>query len=90
MTNTNMVSEVLTKTMARFHPSPKFSYKADEWEEWLADFDEFPITCCIPWVPKRPEKYIIHSSMGKYADGGGTEEVDGRNNDYSTVVRKVN
>ena len=27
-----------------FDPAPKFSYKADELEEWLADFDEFHIT----------------------------------------------
>jgi len=33
--------------MARLDPPPKFSYKADEWEEWLADFDEFRITAKV-------------------------------------------
>ncbi|KAK2156323.1 hypothetical protein LSH36_216g03005 [Paralvinella palmiformis] len=33
--------------MARFDPPPKFSYKADEWEEWLADFDEYRITAKV-------------------------------------------
>ena len=51
MTNTNIVSEVKKKhkktTMARFDPPPKFSYKADEWEEWLADFDEYRITAKV-------------------------------------------
>ena len=66
--------------MARFDPPPKFSYKAVEWEEWLADFYEYRITAKVDkeegnvqissllysMGAKRPEKYIIHLSMGKY------------------------
>jgi len=66
--------------MARFDPPPKFTYKADEWEEWLVDFDEFRITAKVnkeegnvhissllySMGAKRPYKYIIHSGMGKY------------------------
>jgi hypothetical protein len=62
-----------------FDPPSKLSYKADEWEEWLADFNEFRITAKVDkegnvqirsllysMGAKRPEKYIIHSRMGKY------------------------
>ena len=62
MTNTNILSEV-KKTMARFDPPPIFRYKADEWEEWPADFDQFHIMTKVDKVKVKQDVLGVHGLM---------------------------
>ena len=49
--------------MARFDPLPIFSYKADEWEEWHADFDQFRIMTKVDKVEVKQDVFGAHGLM---------------------------